>query len=161
MASTCIIALAFSFFSLKKSYTELFSIWKGQSDRCKRGGKCMVRDKKSCFLIDGSVNPKNPFLVKAMVCPRTQQPGWDLSVSGSPGEKQAELTVWLMRASPLLGKSGMSAMTCHCHGPSHSPLLPKQPTHIFMKWLWGTETRRFGEFIRQLRELEKKKKRVR
>lgn len=53
-----------------------------------------------------------------------------------------------MVASPLLVRTGTSAMTKHCHGPSWSPLLPKQPTCVFMGWLQGTETRRFREFMR-------------
>lgn len=38
-------------------------------------GKCIVRDKKSRFLTGGSMNPKNPSLVKAIDHPRTPQPG--------------------------------------------------------------------------------------
>lgn len=53
-----------------------------------------------------------------------------------------------MIASPLLVRTGTSAMTKHCHGPSRTPPLPKQPTCVFMGWLGGTETRRFREFMR-------------
>lgn len=76
------------------------------------GGECFVRGEKSNSLMGGSVNATNPSLVKAMVHPRSYSLVRHPSVS--PGEKQAELTIWVITASLLFGKSDLPSVWEEC-----------------------------------------------